>query len=94
MSLVKAELKTREGQRWMLDGAFEPSKPAHSIFNLQKSPKHLHVVTGFPRSLEQAELAEDAFRVDFAINIDVPFDVIAHRLSVRLSLLTSPDNVA
>lgn len=53
MRLVEAELKTREGKRWMLDG--------------------------FPRTQAQAKLVDESFRIDFVINVDVPFDEVRMR---------------
>merc|ERR1719231_661077 len=47
------------------------------------------MLDGFPRSLEQAELVDAAFSIDFVINVDVPFDTIVQRLSSRWCHLPS-----
>jgi adenylate kinase len=41
------------------------------------------MLDGFPRSTEQALLLDNAFNIDFVINIDVPQDIIVERLTAR-----------
>ena len=41
------------------------------------------MLDGFPRSVEQAGLLDAKYKIDFAVNIDVPFDTIVERLSSR-----------
>jgi len=41
------------------------------------------MLDGFPRSVEQAALLDAKYKIDFAVNIDVPFDTIVGRLSSR-----------
>uniref|UniRef100_A0A9L0K5T5 Adenylate kinase 3 n=1 Tax=Equus asinus TaxID=9793 RepID=A0A9L0K5T5_EQUAS len=39
--------------------------------------------TGFPRTLPQAEALDKAYQIDTVINLNVPFEVIQHRLTAR-----------
>lgn len=42
-----------------------------------------YILDGFPRTVAQAEALDRVARIDVAINVDVPFDVIVDRLSGR-----------
>lgn len=42
-----------------------------------------YILDGFPRTVAQAEALDRVARIDVAINVDVPFDVIVNRLSGR-----------
>lgn len=45
--------------------------------------KNGYVLDGFPRTIAQAEELDKVARIDMAINIDVPFEVIVERLGGR-----------
>ncbi len=42
-----------------------------------------YILDGFPRTIPQAESLDKVARIDIALNIDVPFDVIMDRMSGR-----------
>ena len=42
-----------------------------------------YILDGFPRTIPQAESLDKVARIDVALNIDVPFDVIMERMSGR-----------
>ena len=45
--------------------------------------KNGYILDGFPRTIAQAEALDKVARIDFAINIDVPFETIIERLGGR-----------
>ncbi len=45
--------------------------------------KNGYILDGFPRTIPQAESLDKVARIDIALNIDVPFDVIMERMSGR-----------
>lgn len=49
----------------------------------EKDVQHGYVLDGFPRTLAQAEALAKTAKLDLAVNIDVPFEVIVSRLSGR-----------
>lgn len=42
-----------------------------------------YILDGFPRTIPQAESLDKVARIDIALNIDVPYDVIMERMSGR-----------
>lgn len=46
-------------------------------------------MTGFPRTVSQAEALEDAYSVDSVLNLNVPFQTIKERLTSRWTHLPS-----
>lgn len=51
---------------------------------------HLSVsLSGFPRTISQAESLDDAYNVDTAINLNVPLEIIKQRLTSRWTHLPS-----
>lgn len=46
-------------------------------------------LSGFPRTISQAESLDDAYSVDTAINLNVPLEIIKQRLTSRWTHLPS-----
>ncbi|XP_029024885.1 GTP:AMP phosphotransferase AK3, mitochondrial [Betta splendens] len=47
------------------------------------------LLDGFPRTIVQAEALDDAYSVDTAVNLNVPFEIIKQRLTSRWTHLPS-----
>jgi len=94
--LIRAQISSgtdvgKEFERIVAEGKLVP---AEVVMKLVKAEIDLRegqrwMLDGFPRSLEQAELVDAAFSIDFVINVDVPFDTIVQRLSSRWCHLPS-----
>nr|XP_057912199.1 GTP:AMP phosphotransferase AK3, mitochondrial [Doryrhamphus excisus] len=57
--------------------------------DLKAIPQSSWLLDGFPRTVNQAEALDDAYRVDTVINLNVPFHTIKERLTSRWTHLPS-----
>uniref|UniRef100_A0A5F5PGT1 GTP:AMP phosphotransferase AK3, mitochondrial n=1 Tax=Equus caballus TaxID=9796 RepID=A0A5F5PGT1_HORSE len=54
-----------------------------ALHELKNLTQHSWLLDGFPRTLPQAEALDKAYQIDTVINLNVPFEVIQHRLTAR-----------
>lgn len=67
----------------MIDaGHLVPNELVVKLIKKDVKNKRKYILDGFPRNVEQAEAIED-LKVDVAINLDVPEEIIIERLSGR-----------
>ncbi|XP_076815167.1 GTP:AMP phosphotransferase AK3, mitochondrial-like isoform X2 [Clavelina lepadiformis] len=81
-----------EAEKYITTGKLAPDTLMVDLIlsQLQKLPSGTNwLLDGFPRSLGQAESLSEKEKVDFVINLDVPFDTICERLSGRWTHLPS-----
>ncbi|HKL93772.1 MAG TPA: adenylate kinase [Clostridia bacterium] len=67
-------------------GALVPDEVVIDLVNVrlkENDAQNGYILDGFPRTLKQAEELSKVAKIDVAINIIVPFDVIINRLSGR-----------
>ncbi|CAK8689561.1 GTP:AMP phosphotransferase AK3, mitochondrial-like isoform X1 [Clavelina lepadiformis] len=95
--LLRAEIASKsacgiEAEKYITTGKLAPDTLMVDLIlsQLQKLPSGTNwLLDGFPRSLGQAESLSEKEKVDFVINLDVPFDTICERLSGRWTHLPS-----
>ncbi|VCX37780.1 unnamed protein product [Gulo gulo] len=54
-----------------------------TLQELKSSPRGSWLLSGFPRTLRQAEALDRVYHIHLAMNLDVPIEVIRQRLSAR-----------
>ncbi|KAG5872294.1 hypothetical protein JTB14_022616 [Gonioctena quinquepunctata] len=80
-----------EAEKYIKDGKLVPDEIMIQFITseLKKLPSHLWLLDGFPRTLSQAKALWEVEKLDLAINLIVPFQVIIDRVKGRWVHLSS-----